>query len=815
MSEYLALSPTNQAYDPATGAPDGSGRTPFGPLTAGSQVCTGNCIPTNRLSPQAVALLTQFPAPNGSGLINNFTASGNGIFNADQFNIRVDDQTTSKLHTFGRYSFANYSQSADAVFGLLGGIGFGQSGLAGIPKSRDQSIASGFDYALSSTLLTDFRFGYVRYHVNVSPNGLGTNPATAVGIPGLNLSPLSSDQPAYFVGSSGGDGQDTGAISSSGGISNFGNGLGVNRCNCPLIEQEDQFQFVNNWTKILGNHQAKFGADVRFARNLRVPSDKHRAGELSFAKSRTADAIAGGGVGMATFLLGDVTTFQRYVGNPDSTNAAERQRRFYFYGQDTWRATPKLTIAYGLRWDIVNPEYVNGKGKGGFLDLDTGNLRVAGFGNIGTNFNVEKNWNNFAPRLGIAYQLTSKTVLRMGYGRSYDIGVFGSIFGHAVTQNLPVLASQSLNSPTSFASVFTLATGPIAQTFPPVPSDGLLLEPPGVSSHARPNRMRLARADAYNLTIQHQVTRTVSAEIAYVGNQGHGFYQNNPDMNINQASVVGFPTLSTNQRRPFFSRYGWTQDITFLGNDGPNYYNSLQTKLDKRFSGGLQFVAHYTWSKSLDHDSNYFGIDRRVGYGPDDFNRKHVFSFSTVYELPFGKGKRFLGDSSRAVDLLLGGFQLSTTTNWSSGLPWTPTYGECSSDIDTGPCRPIVVGSLSTSVGHFDPQAGSVPFYTPVAPLANNGDISGPFQRPQVATFGSERNAFTGPRFFNSNLSLFKNFSITERFNGQFRFEAFNVFNHVNLNNPNNCVDCGGGNITSLAPNATMRQLNFGVKLSF
>jgi len=327
--------------------------------------------------------------------------------------------------------------------------------------------------------------------------------------------------------------------------------------------------------------------------------------------------------------------------------------------------------------------------------------------------------------------------------------------------------------------------------------------------------MRLARADAYNLTLQHQVTRTVSAEIAYVGNQGHGFYQNNPDMNINQASIVGFPTLTTDQRRPFFSRYGWTQDIIFLGNNAANYYNSLQTKIDKRFSDGLQFVAHYTWSKSLDHDRDYFAIDPQVNYGRDDFNRTHVFSFSTVYELPFGKGKRFMGNSSRVVDLLIGGFQLNTTTNWSSGLPWSPTYGECSADEDTGPCRPIVVGSLSTSVGHFDPVAGSVPFYSPVAPLATNGATNGPFQRPQVAHFGSQRNPFTGPRFFNSNFSLFKNFAITERFNGQFRFEAFNVFNNVNLNNPNNCVDCGGGLITSLAPNATMRQLNFGVKFTF
>jgi len=111
--------------------------------------------------------------------------------------------------------------------------------------------------------------------------------------------------------------------------------------------------------------------------------------------------------------------------------------------------------------------------------------------------------------------------------------------------------------------------------------------------------------------------------------------------------------------------------------------------------------------------------------------------------------------------------------------------------------------------------AGTVPFYTPVAALANNGDVQGPFQRPQAGTFGSQRNAFFGPSIFSSDMSLFKNFSITERVAAQFRFEAFNVFNHVTLNNPNNCVDCGGGNITQLAPNASMRQLNFGMKVTF
>ena len=221
--------------------------------------------------------------------------------------------------------------------------------------------------------------------------------------------------------------------------------LVVARCNCPLTESEQQFQFVNNWTKINGNHQIKFGGDIRYAMNLRIPSDNNRTGEYNFQPQDTANG-GNGGLDLATFLLGDVTSFARYVNNPDlpsANNAAERQKRWFFYGQDTWRATSKLTINYGLRWEIYFPESVNAKGNGGFANIidggGTGGIRVGGFGPYGLDGNVDNAYKAFAPRIGIAYQLTPKTVVRMGYGRSYDIGVFGSNFGHTVTQNLPVL----------------------------------------------------------------------------------------------------------------------------------------------------------------------------------------------------------------------------------------------------------------------------------------------------------------------------------------------------------------------------------------
>ena len=246
--------------------------------------------------------------------------------------------------------------------------------------------------------------------MNVLPFDYGTTPAADAGIPGLNLdNTFTSGLPAGDVDCNG----DRGFI--------FGSSLDANRCNCPLEQDEYQFQLVGNVTKLVSGHTFKAGIDVRRAHNLRVPSDAHRSGQLMFAPTRTQGVD--GGLGLATFLLGDVTSFGRFVST--STDARELQWRHFYYAQDTWRFNPKLTLNYGLRLDVINPQTVNEAGNGGFLDLDRRDL-VAGVGGIGLNGNV-KNTLNWAPRLGATYQLTQKTVLRAGYGRSYDIGVFGSL----------------------------------------------------------------------------------------------------------------------------------------------------------------------------------------------------------------------------------------------------------------------------------------------------------------------------------------------------------------------------------------------------
>ncbi len=440
LSEYLAGSFTGggQVYNPYQ--PEGARTLYPGDVIpqADLQAADGNFTGSGLTTSESILALLPHPNATGqnNGTNNNYTANGSGSFNDYQYVGRVDYSASQKLQIFGRYTHAHFLLSGKPLFGdAIGGPGLGYLGLAGQSLINNYSVAAGFNYTLSSTLLTDFRFGYFRYNPHSTKFDQGSSDAAAsLGLHGFNTSDVTTNGlPAFFF-----DGLNM----------QLGEDLNIGRCNCPLIEKEQGYQFANNWTKLMGNHQFKFGADLRHATNLRVPSDSNRTGEMHFQHDTTGDGLGSGGLDIASFLFSAVGHFNRYVGSATEPSAVETQNRYFFYGQDTWRATHKLTVNYGLRWEFYTPEYVNGKGNGGFAVLPEGVIRVAGYGGISSNGSTKNNFGLFAPRLGIAYELTPKTVIRMGYGRSFDIGVFGSLFGHTVTQNLPVLANQSLISPT-------------------------------------------------------------------------------------------------------------------------------------------------------------------------------------------------------------------------------------------------------------------------------------------------------------------------------------------------------------------------------
>jgi hypothetical protein len=797
-------------FDPASGDTPAA-RTQF----------ANNRIPTNRISPQALNLLKLIPLPNIDGVTRdnpNYVGSGTIKFNEDLTNTRWDYFYSQQLQLFGRYSFADYRLDSPGIFGFAaGGRGFDeQAPFAGISRTRNQSIASGFNYSLNPTLRTDFRFGWFRYRVNVDPGAGETTPAKDAGIPGLNNDSFTGGMPAFLLNGYGPGGN-------GGNQFNFGYALQFARCNCPLRQNERAFQFVNNWSKEFGNHSLRFGIDYRYAKNLRIPSDRHRAGELQFNAART-QGPSGGGSALASFLLGDVSVFERYVST--ITDAEERQNRYFTYVQDNWRTTRNLTINYGLRYENYRPQTVTGAGKGGFVDIKTGEVLVAGTQGVGLDLNQQAANNLFAPRIGIAYKLGDKTVVRLGYGRGFDIGVFGSVFGHNVTQNLPVLGIQSLQPARNFDAVFNLAQGPQAldpKTIldrQPKGPNGRPILPNGVTAFILPERLRLPTTDSWNVTIQRQTIGDIAVEAAYVGTKGtHVFAGFGGDYDFNQATLVGYPTLTTNQRKPFFNKFGWTQNFRYYGSDASNNFHSMQLKAEKRFSQGYSLLTHYVWSRSFHYTGTYYNIDATQAYGPNDNHRSHVYTLANVMELPFGKGRKFLSGVGKAVDTVIGGWQMNVIYSWQSGLPFTPSYRDCNADRDTGWCRPDLVGNWKPDNPDRNAwfittaQGGST-----ITPLTTNGQTIGPWRRPQRGTFGNVgRNRLLGPSFQQFDMSLQKTFNVTERFKAQFRAEMFNVPNKVNLANPNACVDCPGtaGRITNIFQLATMRQMQFGLRLSY
>jgi hypothetical protein len=854
------------------------------------QAYPGNVIPTAQLSPQALALfkLLQPYAPTTpvgtsgtTGLAENYSASGQGLFNADQWDVRGDMQVTQKIHAFGRFSRFTDTLTGTTIFGAAGGTGFGLGGYGGTSVGANDSFAGGADMAVSSTLLTDFRLGYYRYNAVTTKYDQGEPFTANLGIPDSNLDAgFTSGASAFQIEDPGSTGLSAPKNQSAGTGPRYGSGLNVNRCNCPLSQREDQYQIVDNWTKIVSNHSIKFGADLRYARNLRVPSDVNRAGEFNFGVGPTSSPVdQSGGLGLATFVLGETSQYNRYAST--STNAKEFQKRLFFYGQDTWRITPKLTANLGLRWELYYPEVVNGKGNGALMVMNsptdtTGFIQVAGYGNFGTNMGYSPTYKALSPRIGVAYQVHPNTVIRAGYGRSFDLGVFGSIFGHTATQNLPILTSQSIappNGPNSFA--FALAQGPGLPPVTPVPASGLLPNPGfNVDTKARPNPLRLPTIDAWNLSLQQAVTPTLSVTLAYVGNKGthtlssgisnntnpneagivlpaqysiegrtlhfttptaegsavadpNGIY---PDGGTNNSSLLQryyggtLPACqSSNYVRPPIANLppgacGWNTSIQYNGDDQDTHFNALQVSVAKQLTRGMTFNANYAWQRSVNFNGTYATWNKAAGKGRDEFQRENQIVAYGSYELPFGKNHLVGGTAPGFVNEIIGGWQVSPIVTYASGLPFTLSYQECSAAIPgSAPCYPNGRGNnLKLTIGKLNTvNHNRLGFHGATVPLTQQAFLG--FTAPGLDEIGNTgRNSTFGPNFFNTDMAVQKNFPIHESLFAQFRMDAYNAFNHMSLGNPGGSIDNGDQTIGGLfGSQFPTRQLQFSIRLQF
>ena len=634
----------------------------------------------------------------------------------------------------------------------------------------------------------------------------------------------------------------------------------------PVRQREDQFQITNNWTWIRGTHTLKAGVDLRYGRENREESFDSRTGNMTFGTGPTS--LNGvGGLGMATFMLGDVTNFIRDVSQVLAPK--ENQWRTFYYAQDTWRVTQKLTLNIGGRWEIYYPEKVNAKGNGALLNLNTGMLQVAGYGPYGLNMGQTVNLSDLAPRLGLSYQMNDKTVIRAGYGRSFSQANYGSIFSQVPVESPPVYGTQSLQASTQTGTVFSLSQGPPAFPFTSVPASGQVPLPAGVTVASRRGpELMIPSVDSWNVAVQRAITPTLTLTAAYVGNKGTHTYVGDwmytfpnepqailPGSESTTGSTLYFDPAGPAQGadanghtsdysllRPYYAKYGWSQDIYYYAMAGDTHYNALQITAQKQISHGLSMTANYAYQLARNYDSGGFYTNKKAVYGPADMNFDQVLTAFGYYQLPFGRKAEFFSNVPKWVDALIGGYQLTPSINISSGQHFNLSYTNCGSilpqqpgstdiraEAASQPCYPNQNGSFPMHLGSYNPATHSRSYFKPVAmmiPGAPNTN-SAPFSMPALDTIGNvKRNSNTGPASWNVDLAAAKSIPIHESVTAEFRVNAFNAFNHINPSTPTPFypqfgltapVDNPfiGGQILNIALGTTPRQLNFELTVQF
>jgi hypothetical protein len=771
-------------YDAASGKADGTGRTAF----------PGGIIPASRLSPIALKMQDHVPLPNLSGATANYYGTGSYHVNRDTTDAKVDWKATSKLSLAGRFGMLNFDTQNPPAFGDNGPPLSSSGGRVGhIFGNVINSTVNGI-YILRPNLIIDSYFGMTRLNSHSEPPGMGQN----LGLDYLGISGTNGSSREY-------SGWPWFSISSYAAIGTPGNSTGG-----PIYMLDQQYQFAVNASWVKGNHTVRFGVEASRPSlthfEIGSSSSSSAVGEFVFAGGTTA--LAGGSSpnqynAYASFLLGLPTQVQKGL-LPFNNRTSDHSQSFTLYVQDQWRATRKLTVSYGVRWNYLPLPTRDTHGLEEYI-FSTNQVEICGIAGNPAQCDYHVSKKEFAPNLGLAYTATSTLVIRTGFGINFDPAPLA--YTNTMLGNYPENLNLTVDGPNTYTEATTLAKGIPPITIPDI-SKGFISLPPGFNANTLESHLRRDYVESWNFTLQKQFGGGVMAQAGYVATRG---------VEIPQQMNQNLPTLGGGAAsQPYNRLYGTTATLNLIGPLNHMHYDSLQTRLSRRFSASLQVNAGYTFAKNTGICCDdvayqapaipllqYFRLNRSL----EPFDRTHQFTLSGVAQLPFGKGKRWLRQN-RIASALAGGWQVNGIFAAYTGKPFNVTAsatplnapGVTTQRADMIKPHVDILGGIGTSALYFDTSA-----FAPVS-------------QARYGTAGFE--ILRGPSTFNVDASVFRQFPIRERIRLQFRAEAFNVTNTPHFASPDgNASGSGFGHITATLGTGRegidQRMLRFGLRASF
>jgi hypothetical protein len=760
-------------YDPATGNPDGTGRTPF----------ANNIIPANRISSTAQQLQARLPLPNGPGTSSNYTNTGTIDFNRDNFDFKVNYNVGARAQIFAKYSQMNGTVASDMWLGNptstsgAGGYGFGDGSGTGDTKVKVGTL--GWTWTVSPSLIIDGNASFARFDQTCLPPDYGTNYGTDVfGIPGTNGEGGGngdirySGMPAFFIG----------------GWAGFG---GVDAWT-PLFRNDRTYNFSANATWVKGNHEMRFGLDiVKMELNHWQPELGYPRGYFGFWGGATALAPSGSPDefnSYAQFLLGLNDGVNKSIQYELSTG---REWMYSGFIRDRWQVNKKLTLNLGLRYELY-PLMKRADRGIEVYDETTNQVILGGMGGVPTDLGIKVKYPHFLPRVGFSYRLTDNDVVRGGYG----VTVSPIPFSRPLRSFYPNVISNNYVSDSSFVPYGDFAEG-IPLFYGPDLSTGRVDLPTTATMYSPyADHVNRAYIQSWNLTFERRLPWDMSLSAGYVGTKTThqmGFW------NIN-ASGAGQGT----EGQPLYQLWGRTASTGRFDGYASSNYHSLQMALNKPFSKGLFAKVAYTYSKAMNRQDDEGWSNMSWGstevlyknYGPAGYDRTHIFQMGFVAELPFGKG------GSGAANAIIKNWSLNGLFSAFTGTPFTVTASGASVNARGNQQTADLVGTIDKLGGI---GAGN-PYY----------DTSAWARITEVRFGNTGRNTVRGPGWWNIDLSLFRQFPIGKKVTLEARAEAFNLTNTPHFNNPNGNVNSGGFmTIDSTSANSPERQFRLGVRLQF